>query len=61
METVTGAKVIAFMSDNHVDPDLAAEVFVLDAPVGAGPAPPREQRPVGPPENGLSDRGMGLA
>jgi uncharacterized protein YbcI len=22
-------KVVAFMSDNHIDPDLAAEVFVL--------------------------------
>ena len=25
-------KVIAFMSDNHVDPDYAAEVFVLEPP-----------------------------
>jgi hypothetical protein len=23
-------KVIAFMSENHVDPDMAAEVFVLE-------------------------------
>jgi uncharacterized protein YbcI len=23
-------KVVAFMSDNHIDPDLAAEVFVLE-------------------------------
>jgi uncharacterized protein YbcI len=61
VETITGAKVIAFMSDNHVDPDLAAEVFVLDAPVAAGPAPASEQRPAGPPENGVLDPGMGLA
>jgi hypothetical protein len=23
-------KVIAFMSDNHIDPDMAVEVFVLE-------------------------------
>ena len=26
-------KVIAFMSQNHIDPDLAVEVFVLESPV----------------------------
>jgi hypothetical protein len=26
----TGRKVIAFMSDNHIDPDVAAEVFLLE-------------------------------
>jgi uncharacterized protein YbcI len=30
VEVNTGRKVIAFMSDNHVDPDMAAEVFVLE-------------------------------
>jgi uncharacterized protein YbcI len=30
-------KVIAFMSQNHIDPDLAVEVFVLE-PDGSGPA-----------------------
>lgn len=30
VEINTGRKVIAFMSDNHVDPDMAAEVFVLE-------------------------------
>ena len=34
VEALTGRKVVAFMSANHVDPDLAAEVFVLDEPVG---------------------------
>jgi hypothetical protein len=24
----------AFMSDNHIDPDLAAELFVLDGAIG---------------------------
>ena len=33
IERITGCKVIAFMSDNHVEPDLAAELFFLDAPV----------------------------
>ena len=30
VEKLTGRKVIGFMSDNHIDPDLAVEVFVLD-------------------------------
>src|SRR4051794_30385146 len=29
VERLTGRKVIGFMSDNHIDPDLAVEVFVL--------------------------------
>jgi uncharacterized protein YbcI len=33
IERLTGRKVVAFMSDNHVEPDLAAELFFLDAPV----------------------------
>jgi len=32
-------KVIAFMSQNHIDPDFAVEVFVLE-PVQAGEAAP---------------------
>ncbi len=35
VEALTRRKVVAFMSANHVDPDLAAEVFVLDEPVAA--------------------------
>jgi uncharacterized protein YbcI len=34
VEELTGAKVRAFMSSNHLDPDIAVEVFVLDRPVG---------------------------
>lgn len=30
IEQITGCKVLALMSDNHLDPDLAVEVFVLD-------------------------------
>jgi uncharacterized protein YbcI len=30
IEDLAGRRVIAFMSANHIDPDLAAEVFVLE-------------------------------
>jgi uncharacterized protein YbcI len=30
VESHVGRSVIAFMSDNHVDPDLAAEIFILE-------------------------------
>src|SRR3954453_18943707 len=30
IEDLTGRKVVGFMSDNHIDPDLAVEVFVLE-------------------------------
>ena len=36
VEEILGRKVIAFMSDNHIDPDCAVEVFLL-APAHAGP------------------------
>jgi uncharacterized protein YbcI len=39
VEEETGRKVIAFMSDNHIDPDIAAEVFVLEA---SGDSDPRD-------------------
>jgi uncharacterized protein YbcI len=29
VEEVIGRKVIAFMSQNHIDPDLAVEIFIL--------------------------------
>jgi uncharacterized protein YbcI len=29
VEEITGREVIAFMSDNHLEPDIAAEVFLL--------------------------------
>ncbi len=28
---LTGRKVVGFMSDNHIDPDIAVEVFILEA------------------------------
>jgi len=39
IEELTGRKVLGFMSDNHIDPDLAVEVFVLE-PLTAGAASP---------------------
>jgi uncharacterized protein YbcI len=33
VEKLVGRKVVAFMSTNHVDPDLSAELFVLDGGV----------------------------
>ncbi len=34
IETVTGRKVRAFLSQNHIDPPLAVEMFVLDPESG---------------------------
>lgn len=34
VERLTGRRVVAFMADNHLDPDMAIEVFMLDAPLG---------------------------
>jgi uncharacterized protein YbcI len=31
VEDALDRKVVAFMSDNHIDPDMAVEVFVLEA------------------------------
>ncbi len=31
IEELTGRKVVSFMSDNHIDPDIAVEVFILEA------------------------------
>jgi uncharacterized protein YbcI len=41
IEELTGRKVIGFMSDNHIDPDLAVEVFVLEPRTDTGDAPVR--------------------
>lgn len=30
VEDLTGRRVVGFLSDNHIDPDLAVEVFVLE-------------------------------
>jgi uncharacterized protein YbcI len=41
VESLTGCVVEAFMSANHIEPDMAAEIFVLDRPV---PGEPGERR-----------------
>ncbi len=33
VERLTGRKVVACMGTNHLDPDMAVEVFILDAPL----------------------------
>jgi uncharacterized protein YbcI len=38
VEQILGRKVIAFMSDNHIEPDVAAEIFLL-APADADADP----------------------
>jgi uncharacterized protein YbcI len=35
VEELTGRRVVAFMSQAHVDPDLAVEIFFLEEPVEA--------------------------
>jgi uncharacterized protein YbcI len=41
VERLTNGKVAAFMSANHSEPDVAAEIFVMDRSVGdAGDEPP---------------------
>ena len=34
VERLTGRTVLAFISGNRIDPDVAAELFVLDGPLG---------------------------
>ena len=38
VERLTGCQVEAFMSANHIEPDLALELFVLDRPAPSEPA-----------------------
>ncbi|HXQ89676.1 MAG TPA: Na-translocating system protein MpsC family protein [Solirubrobacterales bacterium] len=33
IEKITGCRVVAFLNDNHIEPDMAVEVFVLDRPL----------------------------
>ena len=33
VERLTGLKVVAFISGDHIDPDVAAETFILDSPL----------------------------
>jgi uncharacterized protein YbcI len=40
IEGLTDSKVIGFISGNHLDPDYAAEIFILDGPVLARASSP---------------------
>ena len=33
IEALTGRRVTAFMGDNHIEPDMAVEIFILDRPL----------------------------
>jgi uncharacterized protein YbcI len=35
VERLTGRKVLAFISGNHIDPDIAVELFILDGAPGS--------------------------
>ena len=35
VQRLTGRQVVAFMSSNHIEPDMAAEVFVMDSALHA--------------------------
>lgn len=39
VEALTGRRVVAFMSANHVEPDLAAEIFVLGTSLSEADGP----------------------
>jgi uncharacterized protein YbcI len=46
VEELGGRRVVAFMSNNHIDPDLAVEIFVLQrAPNGGQPDEVPDGRP----------------
>jgi uncharacterized protein YbcI len=58
VQELSGRRVVAFMSSNHIDPDLAAEVFVLapDAlPSDREPALPDGDRSFALPVDGRSE------
>jgi uncharacterized protein YbcI len=43
VEMVTERKVIAFMSDNHIDPDMAVEIFILEPQPGSEDEQPQDR------------------
>jgi len=36
VEGITGRTVVAFMSDNHIEPDIGVEIFVMESQSGDG-------------------------
>lgn len=46
IEELTGRKVVVFISQAHVDPDITIEIFFVDSPLdGFGTVEIREPRP----------------
>jgi uncharacterized protein YbcI len=43
VEQLTSSRVNTFMSANHIAPDAAAEIFLLDSKVATAPATPSER------------------
>jgi uncharacterized protein YbcI len=43
VEELTGRKVIAFMSDNHIEPDMGAEIFILEPSNDNGDGSPPDE------------------
>ena len=44
VQELSGRRVVAFMSNNHIDPDLAVEVFILEPVADDGPWMPPGRR-----------------
>jgi uncharacterized protein YbcI len=44
VEGLMETKVIAFMSENHIDPDMAAEIFIIEPAGGDGAAAAPSER-----------------
>jgi uncharacterized protein YbcI len=57
VEELSGRKVIAFMSTNHIEPDLAVEIFILD-PVADDGRPDFESGADGVIADGAGARGI---
>jgi uncharacterized protein YbcI len=57
IERLTGCEVAAFMSATHIDPDIGAELFVLDEPVPTGEPPPAGRTPTARPRDASSSSG----
>ncbi len=56
VETILGRKVEAFLSDQHIDPDVAVEVFLL-APADAGPQGDGARSPAKTPREAMAGAG----
>jgi uncharacterized protein YbcI len=52
---LTGRSVIAFMSANHIDPDLASEIYVLDGAPDLPGTSPGGEAPLGRPIDRVVD------